>query len=186
MNRKYVIIFFGLIIFSLLFYFYLESRGKTIAIISQNEAETVQGIQIAAKNAKIKFLEDQAVLTAKEIAELKNKEPEYVVETVIKEVNVVSEEERKKNKADFAIITKPDNPDYRFDINDFNSNDPVILNQYNIKAYKKNIVGIAYYPNKFASVDYSKKISNNGHYLGLGILYDLKENKSYFGVRYTF
>ena len=185
LNKKVIIIVFVLAIV-LGFFLYLNKTGQTVTITSQNEAETPQGIQAAAQKAKIKLLEEQAVETAALIQKLKDKEPEYMVQTIVKEVAVVSEQERIKNNADFAIITKHDDPDYKFNPDDFDKDDVINLNQYNIKAYKKRIVGVSYYPNKFASIDYSKKVSNSGHYLGISVIQDLKENKSYFGVRYSF
>ena len=99
---------------------------------------------------------------------------------------VIVEQERKNNNADFAIVTKPDDPDYVFNPNDFKADDVINLNQYNTKAYKKRIIGVSYYPSKYASVDYSVKVSNSGHYIGVALIQDLKESKSYFGVRYSF
>ncbi|MDL2280300.1 hypothetical protein LJC10_00405 [Selenomonadales bacterium OttesenSCG-928-I06] len=184
-KKKIIIIALILAVLAGLFY-YLNATGQTIKIISQNEAETVSGIQSAAKDAKIKILEEQAKEAADLIKELKNKPAEYVVKTTVAGISATAENERKKNNADFSIITKPDNPDYKFDINDFEPNDPVVLNQYNIKAYKKKIIGITYYPDKYAGIDYSKRVSKSGHYLGVAMIQDLKDNKSYFGIRYTF
>ena len=135
---------------------------------------------------KIKLLQEQAIEAANQIKNLKNKQPEYIVTTTVEEVSVVSEQERKNNNADFSIITKPDDPEYTFNPNDFNANEPVILNQYNIKAYKKKIVGVTYYPDKYVSIDYSKRVSTSCHYLGVALMQDLDDNKTYFGVRYTF
>ena len=120
------------------------------------------------------------------IQKLKNQPPEYIITTTVKEVPVIVEQERKNNNADFAIVTKPDDPNYVFNPDDFKADDVINLNQYNIKAYKKRIIGVSYYHSKFASVDYSVKVSNSGHYLGVAMIQDLDKNKSYFGVRYSF
>jgi hypothetical protein len=69
------------------------------------------------------------------------------------------------------------------------------LNQYNVFAYKKVIRGVNVYP-KFTGVtptgisevtyDVSRKISNDGKYIGVAGGYDFKHEEAKLGLRYTF
>jgi hypothetical protein len=72
---------------------------------------------------------------------------------------------------------------------------PVTLNQYNVFAYKKVIRGVNVYPS-FTGIrptgigevtyDVSRKVSNDGSYIGIigGVAFDNKKAK--IGLRVTF
>lgn len=110
--------------------------------MSQQQAETPVGVELAAQNAKVKMLQSQLDDAAKQIAALKNKPLDTIVKTVPVEVVKTVEVERKKSGADFSILTDPNNPDNQVDLNEVEQlpeNTTVTLNQYNVHAYKKVI-----------------------------------------------
>jgi hypothetical protein len=72
---------------------------------------------------------------------------------------------------------------------------PVTLNQYNVFAYKKVIRGIDVYPSftgitptgiSEVTYDVSRKITNDGKYLGVVGGYDYDSERVKIGLRYTF
>lgn len=173
-------------------------KVKTITGQSQNQAETPSGIETAAKNAQIKMYQDQLDEAAREIAKLKNKPPDVVIQTVPVEVVKTVEKERERRGADFAIVTNPKEPDKQVDLKEIEklpSNTPINLNQYNVYAYKKVIRGVTIYP-KFngltptgvseVTFDVSRKISKDGKYLGVVGGYDFEHKKIKAGIRITY
>ena len=165
---------------------------------SQVQAETPQGIDLAAHNEQVKMMQDQLDEAAQQIAELKNKPPETVTKTVPVEVEKVVTQYVEKQGADFAIVTDPKNSDKSVDLKEIEklpANTPVTLNQYNVFAYKKVIRGINVYP-RFTgltpsgvseiTVDVSHKITNDGKYLGVAGGYEFDDKKAKLGLRYSF
>ncbi|WP_196592628.1 hypothetical protein [Pectinatus sottacetonis] len=144
------IIYIVIILIILLIGFFLYKtthKAQTITIESQSQAETPAGIELAAKNAQIKMQQEQITESAKQIAELKNKPPEKVIQTVVKEVPTVVKEQQEKSGADFAIVTDKDNPDQEYNFSNADPNEAVNLNQYNVFAYKKVLHTVSYAPN---------------------------------------
>ena len=171
----------------------LLNKHKNATYEAQEQAETVQGVQIAADNAHVKILQSQLDEAKNQIAALKNRKPDAVVQTVVKEVPVIIEKERDKAKADFAIITNPKEPNKKVDLGDYKQTDPIVLNQYNVHAYKKVLRGITYYPKQIndwqpqeITVDWSRKITRDGKYVGIAAGYDFEQDKAKIGVRVTF
>lgn len=165
---------------------------------SQAQAETLEGISLAAHNAKVTMMQDQLNEAAKQIAELKNKKPDTVIKTVPVEVEKIVVKEVEKRGADFAIVTDPKNPDKAVDLKEV-ANLPagtdISLSQYNVFAYKKVLHDITIYPsfngvtpNGIDEVSYgiSRKITNDGKYLGIVGGYEFDDKKAKIGVRVTF
>ncbi|MCE5284547.1 MAG: hypothetical protein LLG02_01680 [Pelosinus sp.] len=165
---------------------------------SQNQAETTQGVDIAAHNAQVKMYQDQLEAAAKQIAALKNKPPDVIIKTVPVEVVKTVEVERQRRGADFAIVTDPKQPDKAIDlkaVEKLPADTPINLNQYNVFAYKKIVRGVNIYP-KFngvtpdgiagVTVDINRKISNDGKYIGVIGGYDFDTRKVKVGIRLMF
>ena len=154
---------------------------------SQTIAETPQGVKITAEKAGYSLDSGQAKEVATVIREIRteNKEPLYVVQTTGKEVAKESEQARKDNKADFAIVTDKNNPDKVVSMNDIEKDSKVELNQYNIHCYKKVIRTIDVTSNKQATFTISRKITNDGQYIGIGAGYDWENNRVIAKLSYS-
>lgn len=182
------------------YYFWQQYEIKSVIYENQKQSETAFGVALAAKEAHISMLQSQLEEAAGQIADLKNKPPDTIIKTIPIEVQKVIEVEREKRNADFAIVTKPDEPDKKLDIKEIDKLSPdttINLNQYNVYAYKKIVRGITVYPDwsktlngnlkiKEISADINKKFSKDGKYIGLAFGYDVEESKVKLGLRYTF
>jgi hypothetical protein len=154
---------------------------------SQAIAETQQGVKITADKAGYSLDNGQAKQVATTIREIREtqKEPVYIVQTTGKEVVKDSEQARKDNKADFSIVTDKNNPDKVVDLKGIESDKKVQLNQYNIQAYKKVIRTIEYSSNKQATFTISRKITDDGQYIGIGAGYDFDNKRVIAKVSYS-
>lgn len=165
---------------------------------SQKQAETPEGISLAAHNAHVGLMQDQLDQASKEIARLKNKPPDTIIKTVPYEVEKIVVKEVEKRGADFAIVTDPKQPDKKVDLKEVEKlpdTTPLTLNQYNVFAYKKVIHDITVYPsfngitpNGIDEIDYgvSRKVTNDGKYLGVTAGYEFDNKKAKIGVKITF
>jgi hypothetical protein len=177
---------------------YLHLHTKPITSESQAQAETPQGVGLAAQNAKVAMMQDQLDEAAKQIALLKNKQPDTIIQTVPYEVEKVVIKEVEKNGANFAIVTDPKNPDKKVDLKEIAklpADAPVTLNQYNVFAYKKVIRGVNIYPSftgikpsgvSEVTYDVSRKVTNDGKYIGVVGGYNFDDKKAKIGLRITF
>jgi hypothetical protein len=173
-------------------------QPQPVTAESQVQAETPQGIDLAAHNNQVKMMQDQLDSAAQQIAALKNKPPDTIIQTVPYEVTKVVTQEVEKRGADFGIVTDPKSPDKPVDLNEvakLPADTPVTLNQYNVFAYKKIIRDVTVYPsfsgihpNGINEADYgvSRKITNDGKYLGVVGGYDFDNKKAKIGLRYTY
>ena len=164
---------------------YNKYTAKPVTYESQQEAETVEGVKKAADNARVGISNSQAKEVVREIKYITEtqKEPVYIVQTTAKDADKVIKEESKKNKADFSIVTDPNNPEYSFDLSKLNKDDKIQLNQYNIKAYKPVIRTISYAPSeKIVTFSIQKKVTNSGVYLGVGVGRDIDDKKTFVFV----
>lgn len=155
---------------------------KPVTYESQQEASTPEGVERAAKNAQVGIGKGQATEIANKIEYIykNNVTPEYIVPTTAKDVDKTIKEETKKNKADFSIVTDPNNPDKEFDFSKYKENTPINLNQYNIHAYKKVIRSVSYAPTeKIVGASIQQKINDHGTYMGVGVDYDIDDKKVY-------
>lgn len=189
-ERIIIIILFGIVALCACLY---ASKTSDIANLSQDDAETPVGVSQAAQQATVTLSQSQLDEAARQIAEMKNQQPATVTQTVVKKAPVVVERERKKAGADFAIVTDPKNPDKRVDLSQYDQETPIQLNQYNVKAYRKVIRGVTYYPQsatdwqpKEISVDLSRRITDDGQYIGVVVGYDFDRDKAKVGLRFTF
>ena len=168
----------------------LWGRTPKIVSVPHNTVQTVEGVKQASSTADVYLKDEQATEISKAV---QHTQKEYTIETTINKLPKTAETERKKNGADFSLITDPNNPDKSFDLSKYDSKIPVELNQYNITAYKKRLYGVNYYPESISnwnpamvSVDYSIRISRSGKYLGASAAYNLDNDKAYLGIRYEF
>lgn len=176
---------------------FFTSAPQPVTVITQKQAETPQGVDLAAKNAKLEMMQSQLDEAAAQIAYLKNKPPEKVIITEVKEVVKVVEKEVTKSGADFAILTDPANPDKKVGLKEIEAlpeGTIVTLNQYNVFAYKKVIRGVNVFPAldsgrvkiNEVTFDVSRRISKGGKYVGVVVGYDIENNKAKAGIRYSF
>jgi hypothetical protein len=177
-----------------------KDKTQPVTGMSQQQAETVQGVKLAADNAQVPMLQSQLEEAKAEIAALKNKKPETVIKTVPVEVIKTVEVERKKSGANFAILTDPASPDKPLDLNEvakLPEGTTVNLNQYNVHAYRSLLRQIEIAPDweqlaqgkfKVDSAGYgvAKKISKSGKYLGLKAQYDFDDKKGKLLTTYTY
>jgi Tfp pilus assembly protein PilO len=173
-------------------------QPQPVTAESQAQAEIPAGVSLAAHNAKVGMMQEQLDSATQQIAELKNKPPDTIIKTVPVEVTKIVTQEVEKRGADFAIVTDPNNPDKKVDLKEvakLPENTDVTLNQYNVFAYKKVIRDITVYPsfsgiipNGISEVDYgvSRKITNDGKYLGVVGGYDFDSKKTKVGLRIAY
>lgn len=202
-NKRRWLIYAAALIVILLVCWFVWQRAhppQTVTAVSQQQAETPAGVELAAKNAHIEMLQSQLEEAAKQIADLKNRPPEEIVKTVPVEVVKVVEVEREKRGADFAMLTDTKQPDKAVnpkELEKLPEDTSVSLNQYNVFAYKKIIRGINVYPDwgelaqrKFKldeiSIDWSKRITKDGQYLGVTGGYNFDREQGKIGLRYSF
>jgi hypothetical protein len=177
------------------------NQPEPVTTLSQEQAETPAGVQQAADNAQVKMLQSQLDEAAKEIARLKNKPPDKVIKTVPVEVIKVVTKEVEKRGADFGMLTDPDHPDKKVNLNEIAAlpeGTTVNLNQYNVYAYRMVLRGINVMPDWSESIrngsiriqevtfDVSRRITKDGKYLGGVLEYDFKHDEAKAGIRYSF
>jgi len=172
---------------------YFFARPQLETYESQQQAETSQGVKEAANNAHVDMLQSQLDETAQQIRALKNKAPDTVIHTVVQQVPIIVEKEREKSSADFAIVTNPKNSDQKIELSQYKETDPIVLNQYNIHAYKKILRQVDYAPknvDNWAPAEFgysvSRKISNDGKYLGVAVDHNFDDEKTILKLRYTY
>lgn len=165
---------------------------------SQQQAETLQGVNLAAQNADVSMMQSQLNEAVQKITLLKEKSPDTIIKTTPVGIIKTVEKSAAKSEADFSIITdlqKPDNEANLKEIAKLPAKTDVILNQYNVFAYKKIIRGINIYPSLTGrtstalseiTYDVSRKITNDGKYIGITGGYDFNNKKAKIGLRYTF
>lgn len=179
---------------------YYFHPAQSVTGESQRQAEALEGIELAAKNAHINMLQSQLEEAAKQIASLNNRPPDTVIRTVPVEVVKTVESEREKRGADFAIVTDPKQLDKQVDLNQVQNlpaDMPITLNQYNVFAYKKKLHQVEFTPDwsgtirgkwKLDEMGYgeTRKISNDGKYAGWKIGYNFKHEEAKMAITYMF
>ncbi|WP_378953930.1 hypothetical protein [Pelosinus sp. sgz500959] len=194
----FLLLLFIIIVFIVGYYAWQHHTAEVVTYEKQIQAQTAEGIELAAKVAHIEMLESQLKDASGQITELANKPPEKVIVTVPYEVEKTVVKEVAAKGADFAIVTDSKDPEKEVNIKEITKlpeNTPVTLNQYNVFAYKKVIRGINVYPS-FNGIkptgigeitgDVSRKISNDGKYIGIVGGYDFDNKKVKIGLRVTF
>lgn len=111
-----------------------------VTLVSQEQAATPAGVERAANAAQVPLSPSQATAIASAIRESEEKAPDAVVQTTEAKLEETIKAELKKSGGQFAIVTDPKHPD-RVPVlpsakaEATTASAPVILNQYNIKAY---------------------------------------------------
>ena len=168
-------------------------RPEPVTTETQIEAETVQGVERAAGNAHVQLSTDQAQQAATQIKYIYSHDvqPIYTVTTTGNNAESVAETAQEAAGADFSIVTDKYNPTEQTSLKTLPASSTVELNQYNVQAYKKILHTIEIVPdiqNKTVDeVGYtvSRKISNDGKYLGVGASYNIDDHKTMVKVSYT-
>lgn len=186
---RYVLAILGVLIVSFLAYILYQHfhQPELVQGTSQTVVETSKGVEIAGERAGYKLDRGQSQQVAQTIREIRTERvvPEYIVTTTGSEAKTVSEQARKDNHADFSLVTNKDNPDETVDLDKLDKDAKVELQQYNIHAYKKVIRTIDVSSGKEATFTISKKITNDGQYLGIGAGYDWENNRVIAKISYS-
>ena len=168
--------------------YHLLKPPETITVMSQEQAETTQGVKQASENAQVKIDDAQAQEIASTIREIRvvEKTPEYAVHTTGGEAKEASEKAQEAAGADFAIVTNKDTAQEVKQLDELPADTQVTLNQYNVQAYKKHINTIEYQPTeKVVGYTHQWKVSKSGHYMGVGADYDIDDKKVMMKITYS-
>lgn len=142
--RKYLWIVVSVILFLLATAFYLgwqnmKKPEKTV-LLTQEQAQTTAGVQLAADAARVPVSAAQAREVARRIETITAKTPpERVVSTTGAAVEKTVEGLRQEKGADFSIVTNPQKPAEKPVLK---PDEPVNLNVYNVKAYPQKLVEV--------------------------------------------
>ena len=168
--------------------YHLLKPPETITVMSQEQAETTQGVKQASENAHVKIDSAQAQEIASTIREIRvvEKAPEYAVHTTGDKAQEASEKAQEATGADFAIVTNKDTAQEVKQLDELPADTQVTLNQYNVQAYKKHINTIEYQPTeKVVGYTHQWKVSKSGHYMGVGADYAIDEQKIMMKITYS-
>lgn len=168
--------------------YHLLKPPETITVMPHEQAETTQGVKQASENAQVKIDNAQAQEIASTIREIRvvDKAPEYTVQTTGDKAEEASEKAQEAAGADFAIVTNKDNEQEAKPLDELPDDAQVILNQYNVQAYKKHINTIEYQPTeKVVGYTHQWKVSKSGRYMGVGADYDIDDKKIMMKVTYS-
>ena len=168
-------------------------RPEPVTTETQVQAQTVQGVDLAANNAHVTLTPDQSQQTADRIKYIYTHDvhPVYTITTTGANAEKQAQAAQKAAGADFSIVTNKSAPDTKTDLKTLPAGSTVELNQYNVQAYKKTLHTIEVVPDiQNKSVDevgyiVSRKISNDGKYIGVGATYNIDEHKTMVKVSYT-
>lgn len=166
---------------------------QTVTTEIQTQAETPTGVEQAANRAHVPISNDQAQQAASQIKYIYSHDvqPIYTITTNGNKVQKVAETAQNNAGADFSIITDKSAPNSKVDVSAIPSTSTVELNQYNVQAYKKTLHTIEVVPDiQNKSVDevgymVSRKISNDGKYIGVGASYNIDDHKTMIKMSYT-
>lgn len=168
--------------------YHLLKPPETITVMPQEQAETTQGVKQASENAHVGIDNAQAQEIASTIREIRvvEKAPEYAVHTIGDKAEEASEKAQEAAGADFAIVTNKDTTQEAKPLDELPDDAQVILNQYNVQAYKKHINTIEYQPTeKVVGYTHQWKVSKSGHYMGVGADYDIDDKKVMMKITYS-
>ena len=114
----------------------------------------------------------------------RDRKPDTVVQSTGQTYLQDSKQYAKDKKADAFVITPAKGE--KKEVKDIKPTDTVQLNQYNIQAYSRNQLGVAYYNDKTIEVDYQKQVKVFGKhmYVGPAVKVD-KDGKTGVGVKMT-
>ena len=178
------------VLFATFFIYQVLHRPSTnpVTPMTQEQAETTQGVKQASENAQVKIDDAQAQEIASAIREIRvvEKAPEYTVQTTGDKAQEASLKAQEAAGADFAIVTNKDTAQEVKQLDELPDDTQVTLNQYNVQAYKKHINTIEYQPTeKVVGYTHQWKVSKSGRYMGVGANYDIDEQKIMMKVTYS-
>ena len=114
----------------------------------------------------------------------RDRKPDTVVQSTGQTYLQDSKQYAKDKKTDAFVITPAKGE--KKEVKDIKPTDTVQLNQYNIQAYPKNQMGLAYYNDKTIEVDYQKQIKVFGKHMYVGPVVKVdKDGKTGVGVKMT-
>jgi hypothetical protein len=118
----------------------MKKPGETV-LLTQEQAQTIAGGQLAADAAKVPLPKAQPREIAKKIEKIAvNTPPERVVSTTGAAVEKTVEGLRQEKGADFTMVTNPQDPTEKPVLK---PDEPVKLNVYNVKAYPQKLVEVS-------------------------------------------
>ena len=178
------------VLFATFFIYQVLHRPSTnpVTPMTQEQAETTQGVKQASENAQVKIDDAQAQEIASAIREIRvvEKAPEYTVQTTGDKAQEASLKAQEAAGADFAIVTNKDTAQEVKQLDELPDDTQVTLNQYNVQAYKKHINTIEYQPTeKVVGYTHQWKISKSGRYMGVGADYDIDDKRIMMKVTYS-
>ena len=171
-------------------------RPEPVTTETQVQAQTVQGVDRAANNAHVTLTPDQSQQTADRIKYIytHDVQPVYTITTTGANAEKQEQAAQKAAGADFSIITNKSAPDIKTDLKTLPASSTVELNQYNVQAYKKVLRTIEVTPGigsggvtgvSEVGFTVSRKVTNDGKYVGVGASYNTDTKKTYVKVSYT-
>ena len=132
--------------------------ARPVTFESHKQASSPAGVEQAADTAQVPISPAQASAIATAIKQDVDKPPDTAVQTTGAQMQQTVAKETQKFKADFAIVTDPKNPSMVIKPAAILPNTPVILQQFNIKAYPDRLIQVGgSYQEVFAA--YSWKVS---------------------------
>ena len=175
-------------------YFVWHSKqAQPVTTETQVQAETPAGVTQAADKAQVSISPSQAQEAASQIRYIYTNSiiPQYTITTTGANAEKQAQAAQEAAGADFSIITDKYNPTKQTSLKTFPASSTVELNQYNVQAYKKILHTIEVVPDiQNKSVDevgytVSRKISNDGKYIGVGASYNIDDHKTMVKLSYT-
>lgn len=165
--------------------------SKPVTEMSQQQAETQQGVLGAAHDCGVHISHGQAVEAAQAIREVATGPPDEVVPTTGAGMPQALQQSQQQSGADIQIVTDPAKPDQKPE--QPKPDQPVHLNVYNVKAFPKHLLEATVYPSltgglEAADVAYMSRVKVFGFtgYLGPVLNYDAdRKAKLRVGARLT-
>lgn len=187
--KKYWKYLLGLaIVLALLFFAWqlFSPKPQPVTFETQEQAQSSEGIKQAADNAHVDLSDHHAGDIAGVVAKAAQHEPDKVVETIGKELAATAETERIKAGADFSVIAPASSGVKEGEsaaLPAIEPEQPVILNQYNIRAYPSHQWSGTYYSNKAFDLSWQMRIGKSGTYIGPAVL--CNDGRIVYGIRVT-
>ena len=168
-------------------------QPEPVTTESQTQAETPAGVTQAADKAQVSISPSQAQEAASQIKYIYTNSiiPQYTITTTGDKAQEAADKAQEAAGADFSIITNKSNPTEATSLKTLPAGSTVELNQYNVQAYKKVLhtidVSTDIHNKAIGEVGYtvSRKISKDGKYIGIGVSYNVDNEKAMVKLSYT-
>ena len=167
-------------------------QAQPVTTESQVQAETPAGVTQAANKAQVSISPSQAQEAASQIKYIYTNSiiPQYTITTTGDKAQEAADKAQEAVGADFSIITNKSNPTATTDLKTLPAGSTVELNQYNVQAYKKVLHTIDIGTSDCKGVDevgymVSRKVSKDGKYIGVGVSYNVDNEKAMVKLSYT-